>query len=360
MPSGSQGSVRYKKLDGIHVAIKTCAYNDPCLELEAQILQQIHSECPEMSMYFPKFIEFNNSELIVTRILNCEELHDLSRRLYKSNCRNVRKKASLIIKNICFIVICILETIRRKIGIVHNDLHSSNVLIQRTDVRNLIFNFEKTYKFKTYGYIPIIIDFGYAHVPNGIIASLQNSDIGYTIEEQDLLSDSRILLSSSLRSVDKLKVNKIFGSLNLDSKGWFDESTFINVYDEFYTLGCCENSSKSMDTVLTRLVNMMGNLLDESCIIECGDDCYLNSEESCQCSEKIFSYFSKLYEIRKEDYRNYNSLYSEAATIFKPLVVKCLSYNRDVKREKYENLTVKTNIDVIDEFINNDASVILA
>lgn len=66
--------------------------------------------------------------------------------------------AACIVQVLC----CVLE-LQELVGFVHGDLHTSNVLVQRTSM-TLVHYFDKTVQVPTYGYVVKIIDFGYSHL----------------------------------------------------------------------------------------------------------------------------------------------------------------------------------------------------
>ena len=369
---GSQGSIQRGRIGSLPVVFKTTKHNDICLQLEAKVLQIIHSECPELAEHFPKYIDLSNGQLVMTQIVGGIELAELIDSL-KS------RSATKIISNICFITLCVMETVRRKTGIVHNDLHVSNVMVKTTGTKSITFKFdEKTYTFATFGYFPVIIDFGYAYLPgNSIVPSLQNSDIGYTVEEPDLLADARLLLCTAFDGRMNKIINSIFGKLRLSKDGWFPHCMLTNPYDELYSIVGVK-TCKNMDSVFTIVLNMMGDLKDESCISICGDTCYmaedlvyaivysadenLDSDEEddnssshnellplCECTMKVRAIYSELYTIRKLPVTDENrNLYEKAAIIFKPIIVRALARNRMIKASTYSKLSVANTLDVID------------
>lgn len=380
MPTGSQGKVTYGMISGVPVAIKSCKY-DKCLILESQAMQQIYKHCPEVSNFFPKFIELTPSgKLIMTRVKNGIKLSDLFGKIINS--QGV-ENASKIILNLCFISLCVLERVRITTGIVHNDLHTSNIIIIPTDQKFFSITLNgKLYKYKTYGVLPVIIDFGYAHVGFNVIGSLQNSDLGYTLEEQDCLADARLLLFSAANSFDdrtRKIIETIFKPLNLTKEGWFPPEILSNAYDELYTIAGKQynqddqddQSTKSVDATLTLLVNSMGNLLDKRCITPCCTNCYYSYETtdvyfsdessedidtewnlqiSCICTDKISNIFNKIYDKISNNKVLDEALFREASLVFKPVIVQVLDNNRTIKRNYYNKLTVSTSLDVIDEY----------
>lgn len=366
---GSQGSIVFKIRHGMDVAVKRSKYNELCLELEAKVLQQISKDCPEVAEYFPKFVDLSDGKLTMSRIIDGEEFSEFIDRLLKTNCRSLRRKAPQIVKNLCCISLCALETVRRKTGVVHNDLHTSNVMIVKTDKEEVSFDFEKIYTFKTFGYFPIIFDFGYAHVEGDVVlGSLQNSDIGCTLEVQDLLADARLLLTTA--KCNRELVRDIFGPLHLNGDGWFSKYTFTNVYDELYDIAC-KKSSRSMDAALTVAVHMMGDVKEDTSR-PCCDTCYFtrdaenvvfsddeeefSDEEDeyviedkspvCECCRELKSTFRELYDKRED-----RAILERAAVVFKPFVTRSLAHNRAIKEKEYAKLKVKTTLDVIDLII---------
>ena len=287
-----------------------------------------------------------------------------------------RRKARQILNNLCCITLCALEYARRKIGIVHNDLHTSNVMITHTEKNEAIFDFgEKKYKFKTYGYLPVIIDFGFAHIEGRVMGSFQNSCIGYSIEEQDLLADARILLTTA----NYKHVHELFGSLDLTADGWFTKHTFCNVYNELYNIGCIKISSR-VDALLTLIASKMGDLSvhvdKEPCSLTChfnnkiehvvfsDDEEELDDEEEerrdtyvkedktpiCKCTEKVKQLMIELNDKNKVIT---NSCINRAVDAFKPFFTRSLAHNRALKKELYASLTVKNNLDVVDYILSH-------
>jgi len=89
---------------------------------------------------------------------------------------------------------------QRKFNLVHNDLHSSNIMFKETNIEFLYFKvFNKYYKVPTFGKITKIIDFGRAtfKVNNKIYFSdvfKKNEDAGgqYTYPYQNSLKNCKI------------------------------------------------------------------------------------------------------------------------------------------------------------------------
>lgn len=372
---GTQGTITYRKMNGIDVAIKRPEVDELSIELEKRVLQQIHSECPEVSAYFPKCISFSTRRLVMSKINGLEFEEFIHYTLKPMSKGPARRKAQQILNSLCCITLCALEYVRRKIGIVHNDLHTSNVMIIHTENNEATFDFgEKRYAFKTYGYLPVVIDFGFAHIEGCVLGSFQNSCIGYSVEEQDPLADARILLTTA-----KYKhVHAIFGCLDLTEDGWFKKYTFCNVYNELYDIGCIKISSY-VDARLTLIASKMGDLSahvdKEPCSSTChfnnkiehlvfsDDEVELDDEEEerqdtyvkedkppiCECTKRVKQLMREL----KEKKVITNSLIIRAVDAFKPFFTRSLAHNRMLKKEVYAKLNVKNNLDVVDYILEH-------
>jgi hypothetical protein len=142
---------------------------------------------------------------------------------------------------------CINQTLmalliaQKKVEFTHYDLHSSNIMVKKCS-RDLVFlyNFGKGMRkcIPSVGYYPIIIDFGFSFVNsmNGgcLWPSMSFTEIGYTSDRFDPISDFKLFLVSIARDIkDKRKgdfsrlfkkiVKKIFGRLPIDWKsGWYE------------------------------------------------------------------------------------------------------------------------------------------
>lgn len=367
--SGSQGNVKFMFINGCEVAVKETKYADRSLELEAKVANIISENCPELQDFFPKLIEYrNDNQLIMSRVIG-EELDAMILRVRTSNCRNLRSRSVSIIRNICKIVLCVMETVTRRTGIVHNDMHTSNVMITNTSKESFTFRFDdnKSYTIKTYGYMPVIIDFGYAHIEGELLGSLQNSDIGYTLEYKDRLADARLLLKTSFNNFDsemKDRINKMFEGLDLHKDGYF-QKLFINVYDTLYDIADV-NQSCSTDAKLTNVISRIDGLNDD--IVYCCDNCLLYDleyvclcddfyedkiTESCQCSTNVKETFKTLLPLEPSESRKPCQQILDAAVAFKYYVILILQINKRIKQQLYTNLKVENNLDVIDCIFEN-------
>ena len=106
----------------------------------------------------------------------------------------------------------------------HYDLHSSNVLIKKCPfdtVHVYKLDEENTFAIPTYGYYPVIIDFGFSHVKElddqDVLSPLDYSNIGYTTNLFDTIADAKVLMISLCYEVDDRrpdgKYTKIFDNI---------------------------------------------------------------------------------------------------------------------------------------------------
>lgn len=359
--SGSQGVIKFARLDDVNIAIKISACRDRTLELETKILTKIRDDCPEISKYFARFITNVDDEFLVMERIDGEEFTEFIARMRTSKSHSTRTRSKRTIRDLSLTILCIMEQLRVKTGIVHNDLHTSNVMIVKTDEKIVNFEFaDRQYTFQTHGYSPVIIDFGYAHLPGELLASLQNSDIGYSLEYPDLLADSRILLYTTFEKFDKEMKNiikEIFDGINLDKNGWFGNE-FIDVYGVLYDMAGYEPSN-TMDAKLTNVVSRISGIDGDSTCEPCCDDCSLNyitdSDDTdddhqdviqdCQCHRSVKEMFKTLHAC---DAQKGCDEFSKAAEIFKPFVVEALRANKIMKNKRYSTLKVSNTLDVID------------
>ena len=139
-----------------------------------------------------------------------------------------------IIKQVLFAVL-----MSQKLGFTHYDLHSSNILIKKCDyddVHVYKLDSENIMTVPTYGYYPVIIDFGFSCSNNtnksNIQSPLNYTNIGITNYKFDPLSDLKMFLVS-LRSeilqrrfefIDKSfdsMVHNLFSKLDINwDSGW--------------------------------------------------------------------------------------------------------------------------------------------
>lgn len=101
---------------------------------------------------------------------------------------------------------------QNRCSFTHYDLHDQNVLIKKcSDDLIVIYRIDENtaYAVPTYGYYPIIIDFGYSYVDtlvgNPFFSTLTLTDGGYLPYRFDEMADFRLFLHSSIVDIKKIK-----------------------------------------------------------------------------------------------------------------------------------------------------------
>lgn len=123
----------------------------------------------------------------------------------------------------------------------HYDLHSNNVLVKKCPTNSVFFYIldeNRTYLVPTYGYYPVIIDFGFSYNKNcdnkPMYGALAHTDIGFIPSVYDQHADSKLFLTSVSHEMKKYKkcdisdrfrdlIVKIYGKCDIDLDcGWDD------------------------------------------------------------------------------------------------------------------------------------------
>ena len=108
-----------------------------------------------------------------------------------------------------------VEIANKKIGFTHYDLHSDNIMVGKCD-ENAVFLYvidNEYYMVPTYGYYPIIIDFGFSYSKrsNGtqMNCTLAHTKYGFIQCKEDKHSDPKIFLTSVSHEINKYKKNEV-------------------------------------------------------------------------------------------------------------------------------------------------------
>ena len=130
----------------------------------------------------------------------------------------------------------------------HYDLHSNNVLVKKCPANSVflyILDENRTYLVPTYGYYPVIIDFGFSFNKNcddkPMFSNLAHTDIGFIPSTYDQNSDAKLFLTSVSYEMEKYKkseissefrkiIKKMYKNCEIDLEcGWDDaEDTSIS------------------------------------------------------------------------------------------------------------------------------------
>ena len=132
----------------------------------------------------------------------------------------------------------------------HYDMHSNNVLVKKCQPNSVFFYIlddNRTYVVPTYGYYPIVIDFGFSYCKNNeenpLYEGLAHTNIGFMPATHDQHSDAKLFLSSVSYEMKKYKksnisdkfrtlVKNIYEKCNIDLEcGWDDREDTPSISD---------------------------------------------------------------------------------------------------------------------------------
>lgn len=123
----------------------------------------------------------------------------------------------------------------------HYDLHSNNVLVKKCPTNSVflyILDANRVYLVPTYGYMPVIIDFGFSYHMNcnqrPMFGALAHTDIGFVPAIHDHQADAKLFLTSVSWELNKYKpseesktfrklVTSIYGDCSVDLECGWDE-----------------------------------------------------------------------------------------------------------------------------------------
>lgn len=135
--------------------------------------------------------------------------------------------------------------------LTHYDLHSNNIMMKKCN-KDLVFLYvldnENQFVVPTWGYYPMIIDFGFSYSDalkdKPFWPSMGHTEIGFTSDRFDPIADPKLFLVTvsgeikEKRATNKSKklrriVRNIFGTLDIDwNSGWDKEKGSISAADE--------------------------------------------------------------------------------------------------------------------------------
>lgn len=152
-----------------------------------------------------------------------------------------------IVTSIIYQVFFAIYIAQKHVRFTHYDLHSRNILIKKCDV-NTSFSYrieERVVNIPTYGYYPIIIDFGFSFVNAlndlPLRTSLAHTDAGFFCYTHDPINDYKLFIVSLseliARKHPKIKFSKkfrnfakfLFENVNIDwQTGWWEPKKEIS------------------------------------------------------------------------------------------------------------------------------------
>jgi hypothetical protein len=163
---------------------------------------------------------------------------------------------------------------------VHYDLHSNNIMIKKC-YKDLVFVYklddDNQFCVPTFGYYPIIIDYGFSYISNmddgPLWTSLAHTDVGFMSDRFDWVADPKLFLISvsdeikykrGTKKAKKLRriVRNIFAPLKIDiESGWDDvekKGAVDYVLDIFET---CNEKSKIFDEYDYYCIDILQSLI---------------------------------------------------------------------------------------------------
>ena len=125
------------------------------------------------------------------------------------NCRKFYRyiKSKKVENEVIFSIIkqtlCAVSIAQKNCQFTHYDLHSNNVLIGECDPNTFILyrlDENKSFIFPTYGFYPIIIDYGFSYSDemktNPVYQAFAHTDVGFMSDRYDHTSDPRLFLTT--------------------------------------------------------------------------------------------------------------------------------------------------------------------
>lgn len=214
--SGKHGVVGKCEKNGKEVVYKISKYLNFIVEHEYKVmksLEKINPYCP----HFCKVLDIEDVKLDInfrkaddpfrdsknkfpSKMITMEEIPNSVK--FSSFIRNPDVPDEIIFSVIKQLVLAIIFA-QRDCKFSHYDLHSSNVLMKKCDfdtVHVYKLDEDNVFAIPTYGYYPVIIDFGFSYVEDVsddfILSPLNYSNIGYTTNIFDPIADLKVLLVS--------------------------------------------------------------------------------------------------------------------------------------------------------------------
>lgn len=152
-----------------------------------------------------------------------------------------------------------LSIAQNKKKLTHYDLHSNNVLIKTCNPNSLflyVLDEKRQYLVPTYGYYPVIIDFGFGYCNSmeggPLYGPLAHTDVGFMTHINDKIADPKLFLVTVSDEIKKYRdskksklfrrlVKNIFEPLNIDFESGWDNYEGKNCSDTIYGIVRIDN-----------------------------------------------------------------------------------------------------------------------
>jgi hypothetical protein len=231
----------------------------------------------------------------------------------------------------------------------HYDMHSNNVLVKKCPTNSVflyILDENRTYAVPTYGYYPIVIDFGFSFSNNcndkPLYGALAHTNIGFIPSVHDQHADPKLFLTSvsyELKKYKKCEKTKNFRDLilNIYEKcdidfecGWDNREESPSVSD--YILKKMNNQFKRSSFFKNQghhVVDMLQTLVELP----------LSNRRTSDDLEELSSVLvTEFYKIEREISNEFNNLY-----ILKGIIESCI-------RNKSDYLDKERRADAVNNF----------
>jgi hypothetical protein len=164
----------------------------------------------------------------------------------------------------------------------HYDLHSNNVLVKKCQPNSAFFYIldeNRTYLVPTYGYYPLIIDFGFSFNENNegnpICSPLAHTNVGFISSSYDQHADAKLFLTSVSHEMKKYKkseisetfrtiIKNIYSKCNIDMEcGWDNREDDPSISDDILKkMNSQFKRSKFFKNQGHHIVDLMQSLVD--------------------------------------------------------------------------------------------------
>ncbi len=225
-------------------------------------LNEIRTYCPHFCKAYGKFrtkininyrkednpFDYDDKNYIEADVLLMENIEN-SRKLYryiKSENVNPEIIMSLVKQTLLSNIIA-----GEKLKFTHYDLHSNNVLVKKCQPNSAFFYIldeNRTYLVPTYGYYPVVIDFGFSFNKNceekPLYGTLAHTNVGFISSNYDQHSDAKLFLLSVSNEMKKYKkseisstfrdlIKNIYENCNMDLEcGWDNREDEPSISDQ--------------------------------------------------------------------------------------------------------------------------------
>lgn len=273
--NGKQGMVGLIEYQGEQYVYKISQYLNYLASHEGTImtcLEKIADFCPHFCKTVGRFttsiepnfrkvvnpFEIQSKYPVYSEVLVMEYLSG-TRKFY----RYLKKKSmdEDVLYSLIQQTLCALLASQQHCSFTHYDLHSNNIMVQECDSNQVsIYRVSENQVFiiPTYGFIPIIIDYGFSYCQDldkkPVWGALAHTDVGFMSNTFDKWADFKLFLitvgyemesyhrKGSGREFRKL-IKKIFKPLSVDWESGWDESDEMSASD--YAMSLLEEDIES-------------------------------------------------------------------------------------------------------------------